>query len=98
MNEHGMTSLAKDRIGGFHQEAADRQVARQVLTGRNRFRFLVAISHGLSGWFAYRIERPLRAVALNTQTRIISAIKLSGARVVRNVGVKSSQVIDPADG
>ena len=69
MNEHGMTSMAKDRISGFHKEAAERRVARQVSTGQTRFRVVAVLIRLPFSLAVQYIELPLRKLAFNVAVR-----------------------------
>jgi hypothetical protein len=88
MNEHGVTSMAKDRIGGFHQEAAARQVARQAQADRIRFGFLAVLVRLPGALLVQYIERPVRKAAFNITVKFFELVS-------RMTGVE--QEIVPSD-
>jgi hypothetical protein len=72
MNEHGLTSMANDRIGGFHKEATARQIARQTLVGRNRFGPMGVLVRVPGTLAVQYIERPVRQAAFNVTVRFFA--------------------------
>ena len=80
MNEHGVTSMAKDRIGGFHKEAAERQVARQVLTGRTWAGFVTVLIRLPIRLAVQYIEIPVRKLTSYVTVRFLEWVsQVTGA-------------------